>query len=142
MVQVKFYDKVNDNLLKFAVIVAKSNEKWVFCKHKDRDTYECPGGQRDDGEDIVTTAKRELFEETGAIEYNINPICAYSILGYDGVHQNTEETYGMLFYANIITFGKMPDFEMEKIELFDELPNAWTYPEIQPLLLNKFKDFI
>ena len=87
MVQVKFYDKVNDNLLKFAVIVAKSNEKWVFCKHKDRDTYECPGGQRDDGEDILTTAKRELFEETGAIEYNINPICAYSILGYDGVPQ-------------------------------------------------------
>ncbi|WP_026881105.1 NUDIX hydrolase [Clostridium akagii] len=106
MIQVKFYDKVNDNLLKFAVILSKSNGKWVFCKHKNRYSYECPGGHREAGEDIVTTAKRELFEETGAIEYNLKPLCAYSILGYD------------------------------------ELPNTWTYPEIQPLLLSKFKDVV
>ena len=31
---VNFYDSVDDNLLKFAVIVAKNNGKWVFCKHK------------------------------------------------------------------------------------------------------------
>ena len=46
MVEVRFYDKekVNDALLKFAVIIARSNGKWVFCKHKDRSTYEIPGG--------------------------------------------------------------------------------------------------
>ena len=38
MTRVKFYDSADDNLLKFAVIVAKSNGKWVFCKHKERDT--------------------------------------------------------------------------------------------------------
>ena len=139
MVEVRFYDKVDDSLLKFAVIISKANGKWVFCKHKDRDTYECPGGHRDEGEDITTTAKRELFEETGASEFNIKPVCAYSVFGYDGVIENTEESYGMLFYADIKAFEEMPDFEMEKIELFDELPKAWTYPEIQPLLLNKVK---
>lgn len=36
---VKFYEAVDDSLLKFAVIVAKSNGKWVFCKHKERNTY-------------------------------------------------------------------------------------------------------
>ena len=36
---VKFYETVDDSLLKFAVIVAKSNGKWVFCKHKERDGY-------------------------------------------------------------------------------------------------------
>ena len=41
--EVKFYDTVNDELLKFAVIIAQSNAKWVFCKHKERDTYEVPG---------------------------------------------------------------------------------------------------
>ena len=40
MVEVKFYDTVNDELLKFAVIISQSNGKWVFCKHKERDTYE------------------------------------------------------------------------------------------------------
>ena len=35
--EVKFYDTVNDELLKFAVIISQSNGKWVFCKHKERD---------------------------------------------------------------------------------------------------------
>lgn len=30
MVEVKFYDTVNDELLKFAVIISQSNGKWVF----------------------------------------------------------------------------------------------------------------
>lgn len=33
--QVNFYEKVNDELLKFAVIISKSDGKWVFCKHKE-----------------------------------------------------------------------------------------------------------
>ena len=49
MVEVRFYDTVNDELLKFAVIISQSNGKWVFCKHKERDTYEVPGGHREDG---------------------------------------------------------------------------------------------
>ena len=47
--EVKFYDTVNDELLKFAVIISQSNGKWVFCKHKERDTYEVPGGHREAG---------------------------------------------------------------------------------------------
>ena len=47
MLEVKFYDTVDDSLLKFAVIISQSNGKWVFCKHKERDTYEVPGGHRE-----------------------------------------------------------------------------------------------
>ena len=39
MVEVKFYDNVSDELLKFAVIISKTDNKWVFCKHKERETY-------------------------------------------------------------------------------------------------------
>ena len=49
MLEVKFYDTVDDSLLKFAVIISQSNGKWVFCKHKERDTYEAPGGHREVG---------------------------------------------------------------------------------------------
>lgn len=35
MLEVKFYDTVDDALLKFAVIISQSNGKWVFCKHKE-----------------------------------------------------------------------------------------------------------
>ena len=44
MLEVKFYDQVDDSVLKFAVIIAKTNGQWVFCKHRERDTYEIPGG--------------------------------------------------------------------------------------------------
>ena len=63
MVEVKFYDSIDDKFLKFAVIISKTNGKWIFCKHKERDTYEVPGGHRESGEDILATAKRELMEE-------------------------------------------------------------------------------
>ena len=43
MVEVKFYDEIDDRLLKFAVIIAKTDDKWVFCKHRERETYEVPG---------------------------------------------------------------------------------------------------
>lgn len=67
MIKVKFYNQINDKLLKFAVIVAKANGKWVFCKHKERNTYEIPGGHRENHESILETAKLELQEETGAV---------------------------------------------------------------------------
>lgn len=43
----------------------------------------------------------------------------------------------MLYYANIESFDKLPELEIEKVELFDELPTKWTYPLIQPLLIDK-----
>ena len=132
---VKFYDTVEDKLLKFAVIVAKSNGKWVFCKHKERDTYECPGGHREAGENIDDTARRELYEETGAIEYTIRPICVYSVTAPDNF--NGAETFGKLYFADIATFETELHSEIEKIELFDRLPKKWTYPLIQPFLLKE-----
>ena len=39
MTKVNFYDSINDSMLKFAVIIARHNGKWVFCKHKERNEY-------------------------------------------------------------------------------------------------------
>ena len=114
MLEVKFYDTVDDSLLKFAVIISQSNGKWVFCKHKERDTYEAPGGHREVGEDILETAKRELQEETGAIQFDINPICVYSVTGKNSVNETGEETFGLLCFAEIRGFSGQLDSEMEK----------------------------
>lgn len=135
---VKFYESVDDSLLKFAVIISKSNEKWIFCKHKERSTYEVPGGRREKCESILDTAKRELYEETGAIDYEITPICVYSVIGKTRVNETGEESFGMLYYADIKQFEKELHSEIEKVELFDELPAEWTYPLIQPLLIEEY----
>lgn len=136
MLKVNFYEHIDDSLLKFAVIVSKSNGKWVFCKHRERTTYECPGGHRELNEDIITTAKRELYEETGAVTYTLEEVCVYSF--FNGIN----ESFGMLFYADITEFGQLPESEIERIELFDQLPDKWTYPDIQPMLLDKINSFI
>ena len=136
--EVKFYDTVADSLLRFAVIISQSNGKWVFCKHKERDTYEVPGGHREAGEDILETAKRELQEETGAIQFDMKPICVYSVTGKNRVNDTGEETYGLLCFAEITEFDKELHSEMEKVVLLDGLPENWTYPLIQPKLIEKY----
>ena len=131
MDKVQFYDQVEDQKLRFAVIITKAEGRWVFCKHKQRDTLEIPGGHREPGEDILTTAKRELYEETGAVDFSIRPVCVYSGTA-DG-----QETFGMLFYADVKAFEGELHSEIEQIVMRDELPTAWTYPEIQPYLLQE-----
>lgn len=137
MTEVKFYDSVSDELLKFAVIISKTNGKWVFCKHKERNTYEVPGGHREKNEDIVDTARRELYEETGALRFDLKPICVYSVTtedNYDG-----QETFGLLCYADIYEFEEKLHSEIEKIIITEKLVENWTYPLIQPELIKEAK---
>ena len=107
----------------------------MFCKHRERDTYEVPGGHREKGEDIETTARRELYEETGALEFTLRPVCVYSVTAPDDL--DGEETFGMLFFADISSFEDELHSEIEKIVITDILPDKWTYPLIQPKLLEE-----
>lgn len=137
--EVRFYEKIEDSLLKFAVIISRSDGKWVFCRHKERTTYEIPGGRRECGESIKDTAERELMEETGAAEFEIWPVCVYSVTGKTRVNQTGEETFGMLYYAEIRAFENELHSEIEEVMLSDTRPGDWTYPLIQPLLLDEYE---
>ena len=124
--EVKFYDLVDDALLKYAVIIAKYQGKWVFCRHRERDTLEAPGGHREPGETILEAARRELAEETGASEFTLTPVCAYSF-----------RDYGMLYYAEITALERGLHHEIREIYLMDGLPDRLTYPLIQPKLMEE-----
>ena len=108
MTEVRFYDDPPDERLRFAVILAVHNGKWVFCRHKARQTYELPGGRRETGETVCAAARRELWEETGAREYTLAPVCAYGVTGRSRVNPAGGETLGMLFYAEIRSLGALP----------------------------------
>ena len=117
-----------NNQLTYAVIGARYRGQWVFCRHRERDTYEMPGGHREPGEDVNDTARRELYEETGAVEFSIAPVCLYSVT--DG----GETGYGGLFYAEITVLGELPESEIAEIFLLSDMPKNLTYPQIQPHL--------
>ena len=130
---VRFYDYADGPLLRFAVIIARSGGRWVLCKHRQRDTFEVPGGHREPGEAIIDTARRELYEETGAIEYDISPVCVYSVTTPD--KNGGAETFGALFFAEITRLEGELHSEIESVHLFEDLPQNWTYPDIQPKLV-------
>jgi 8-oxo-dGTP diphosphatase len=132
---VNFYEDIDDKLLKFAVIVAVKDGKYIFCKHKFRDTLEIPGGHREHEEMILDTAKRELYEETGAIDFNIQPVCVYSVIAEDNF--DGEETFGMLYFATVKQLEPKLHNEIEKIVITHQMPSAWTYPDIQPKLFEE-----
>ena len=135
MLEVQFYDSVPEELLRFAVIISKAEGKWVFCKHRERDTLEVPGGRREPGETIPETARRELREETGAIDFSLRPVCVYSVKGKNSINKHDDDiSYGMLYVSEIFSFGEI-NSEIERIVISEELPQNWTYPQIQPKLM-------
>ena len=71
--------EIEDECLKYAVIVSEYKNKWIFCRHKERSTWEIPGGHREPGEEIETTARRELAEETGATLADIRQVSVYGV---------------------------------------------------------------
>ena len=133
--KVKFYEKADDALFQFAVIITRTEGNYVFCKHRQRETLEVPGGHREPGEAILDTAKRELYEETGALEFALWPVCVYSVTAADNF--DGQETFGMLYFAEVKRFEGELHSEIEKIIITKEMPKAWTYPEIQPKLLEE-----
>ncbi|MBQ7838942.1 MAG: NUDIX domain-containing protein [Lachnospiraceae bacterium] len=140
MVEVIFHDiwEIEDNLLKYAVIAAEYNGKWIFCRHKKRNTWEIPGGHREMGETIEETAKRELYEETGAVKAEIAAVNVYGV-----VRDGEETSYGMLFYADVKQLGDIPtEMEIGEIMFENSVPEKLTYPEIQPVLFGCVQEWL
>lgn len=136
--KIEFYElgKVDEENLKFTVISSVYQGKWIYVRDKQRETWEIPGGHRDVGEGIDNTAKRELFEETGAIEFNLRPICDYSICDYS-MNNSNDKSYGRLFFSQVREIGDLPISEIGEIMLFDGLPENLTYPELNWLMYKK-----
>jgi len=129
--------QVDDSLLKFAVIATRYENKWIFCRHKERSTWEIPGGHRETGETIDEAAARELREETGAVEADIRPVSVY------GVTKDGVTTYGKLFFATVTKLGELSgESEIGEVQFFDTIPSDLTYPLIQPRLHDRVQGWL
>jgi 8-oxo-dGTP diphosphatase len=139
MFKVNFFepDFLPADKLIYSVIAAKFNGKWVYVRHNKRLTFEIPGGHIEENETPAEAAKRELMEETGAINFSLVCVSTYSVT------QNDETRFGKLYYAEISEIGEVPDIsEIGERIFLDHLPDPVTYPEIQPLLFGRVIDFL
>lgn len=117
---------------KYVVVLSEYNGKIVLSRHKERTTWETQGGHIEQGETPLDAAKRELYEESGAVDFEIKPLCDYRAWNEETGHGAN----GVVFHAVIREFGAIPDSEMAEIQEFTELPENLTYPAITPVLFD------
>ena len=115
---------------KYVVVLSTCCGKLMLSRHKQRTTWETQGGHVEPGETPLEAAKRELYEESGALRYDIRALCDY----WAGNEVTGEGATGMVFHAEIEELGPMPQSEMAEVRLFDSLPGNLTYPGITPEL--------
>jgi len=121
----------------YSVVVARKGNRWIYVRHHKRQTFEIPGGHIEKGEAPEDAAARELMEETGAITFNLVCVATYSVT------MSGETRYGKLFFADVMELGQVPDIsEIEEVKLMEGFPEPVTYPDIQPHLFKRVKEYL
>lgn len=106
---------------RYVGMVSRYRGRLLLSRQAGLESWETQGGHIETGETPLVAAKRELYEETGALEFTLRPVCDYRARG----------TSGVLFFADIATLGPLPPgSEMEEVRLFDALAQNLTHPAI------------
>lgn len=126
----RVFDREETGDYKYVVVFSRYQGKLLLSRHRARDTWETQGGHIEPGESPEEAARRELWEESGAERFTIEPVCGY--WAADG--EWDKGANGAVFLAEIQSLGPLPESEMAQTRLFGALPENLTYPDITPRL--------
>ena len=121
-------------IYKYVVVLSRYQGKYLLSRHKKRTTWETQGGHIEPGETPLQAAKRELFEESGALRYQMEPLFDYRAGDDDG------EANGVVFLAEIEELEPLPESEMAEVKPWEQLPENLTYPAITPVLWKAWQE--
>lgn len=113
-------EEIEASEIKYVVMITQYQKRLVIIRNKNRELWELPGGKRESNEDLVQAASRELYEETGAVKFELTPYGIYMLNG----------SYGIVFFANVLIFDELPDYEIDEIKFVDALPENLLYGNV------------
>ena len=120
---------------KYVVVMSKYQGKILLSRHRERTTWETQGGRIEPGETPLEAARRELYEESGAVDFDIRPVFDYWAGDENGGASS------QVFAAEIRKLGPMPNSEMAEVRAFDEVPPNVTYPAITPEIFASLEEW-
>ena len=94
--------------LKYVVIVLRDGDQVLWARHRRRSAWEIPGGHLEPGETPRQAAERELWEETGVTQAELEPVCIYT------VSQDGRQDSGLLYAASAGVQGPFPRLKWPK----------------------------
>lgn len=103
--------------IKYVVVITVYQNQLVIIRNKKRQLWELPGGKRENDEALIHAASRELYEETGAVSFELTPYGIYLLNG----------SYGMALFANVTKFDDLPDYEIDELKFVARLPENLMY---------------
>lgn len=118
---------------RYVVVLSHYQGHILLSRHKDRATWETQGGHIEAGETPLQAARRELYEESGAVEFEIEELCDY----WAGRSWPEEGAGGVVYKAEIRKLAPLPESEMAEVREFERLPEQLTYPDITPVLFQR-----
>ena len=132
----RVYDWDESGSHKYVVVFSRYQGKLLLSRHRARTTWETQGGHIEPGESPAGAARRELWEESGALDFSIEPVCCY----YAWKDDESSGDAGAVFFADIKELGPLPESEMAETRAFDTLPGDITYPGITPFLYQRVRE--
>lgn len=117
-------------------MITKHDGKFVLSFHKKCQKWDHVSGHVEKHENPLAAAKRELFEETGAIDFDIFPVFDHQAFREDGSVMNNGRTY----FVNVRGFSDLPDgSEMDRVGFFDKIPENFRYEGDLEELLDDYR---
>lgn len=117
---------------RYTVVCSFYQGKYLLSYHEQHGSWETQGGHIEPGEAPEDAARRELYEESGVKDAELVPVCDF--FGWD----SEGSANGRVWAAVIRELGDLPESEMARVRLFDQLPvDRLTYPQVTPVLFRE-----
>ena len=137
-IEIDFTKESIEDLSNFdgSLVITFYNGNYVMTYHPKRNGWEFPAGSRKGEETSEECAKRETFEETGAILKTLEPIGIYTIKSKEKIFKT------IIFIGDVERFEPKPHWsETNLVKLFDSLPNKVSYSDdVYKIVLHKINE--